>query len=97
MGRTLPESPNTITGTATQNTITGTVLDAIYDLPVMQKYDTSPATAEFSKVIDSLASGKAPGSDGSPPEILKSRKFELRKSLLELLCLCWGKGCVPQT
>ena len=43
----------------------------------------------------SLASGKAPGGDGIPPDLLKHSKTTLLHSLHILLCQCW-QGAVPQ-
>ena len=75
---------------------TDTALDATPDLPVMEELDTPPTREELSKAIDSLACGKAPGSDGIPSEVLKSGKEALIQPLHELLCLCWEEGYVPQ-
>ena len=50
-----------------QNVVTTAALDAIECLPVMEELDTEPTTEELNKTINSLASGKAPGSDGIPP------------------------------
>ena len=81
---------------ATQNNVTDTALDAIPDLPVMEELDTEPTLEELGKAIDCLACGKAPGSDGIPPEILKSGKPALLQPLHTLLCLCWKQGYIPQ-
>ncbi len=56
---------------ATQNIVTDTAMDAVPDLPVMEELDIPPTLEELSKAIDCLACGKAPGSDGIPPEALK--------------------------
>jgi len=50
-----------------QNVVTTAAFDAIECLPVMEELDTEPTTEELNKTINSLASGKAPGSDGIPP------------------------------
>jgi hypothetical protein len=57
---------------ATRNIVTDNALNVIQDLPVMTKLDSPPTMEELSKAIDCLACGKAPGSDGIPPEVLKS-------------------------
>lgn len=46
--------------------------------------------------MDRLSNGKAPGSDGIAPEVLKKSKPVLLQKLHELLCLCWESGSVPQ-
>jgi hypothetical protein len=59
---------------ATQNVVTDTALNAIPDLTVMEELDNPPSLEELRKAIDCLACGKAPGSDGIPPEVLKNGK-----------------------
>ena len=81
---------------ATQNVITDAALAAIPDLPVMEKLDTPPTEEELSKAINSLASGKSPGSDSIPAEVLKSGKPALLEPLQILLCRCWEEGYIPQ-
>ncbi len=81
---------------ATQNIVTDTAMDAVPDLPVMEELDIPPTLEELSKAIDCLACGKAPGSDGIPPEALKNGKPALLQPLHELLCLCWDQGYIPQ-
>ena len=73
-----------------------TALDAVKCLPTMEELDTEPSLEELSKAIDSLASGKAPGSDRIPPDLLKHCKTTLLHCLLVLLCQCWQEGAVPQ-
>ncbi|GFO17244.1 histone-lysine N-methyltransferase SETMAR [Plakobranchus ocellatus] len=51
-------------------------------LPVMQELDDPPTIEELSKAIDLLASGKASGNDGIPPEIINAGK---QSGLLEHL------------
>ena len=45
-------------------------LDVIDCLPTMDELDSEPLVEELSKAIDSLASGKAPGNDGIPPQTI---------------------------
>ena len=49
------------------------------------------------ELIDSLDCGKAPGSDGIPPEVVKAGKHTtLPDHLFELLLQCWEEGSVLQ-
>ncbi|KAI8517538.1 hypothetical protein Bbelb_035550 [Branchiostoma belcheri] len=43
-----------------------------------------------------MKSGKAPGSDGIPPELLKLDVPILKEHLLDLLLSCWREGRIPQ-
>ena len=51
---------------------------------------------ELDKAVDALSNGKAPGSDGIPPEVITSGKPVPLALLHEVLCLCWKGGAVPQ-
>lgn len=51
--------------------------------------------AEFSKAINSLASGKAPGSDGIP-DLINHCKTTLLLLLHKVLSQCWKEGTVTQ-
>ena len=79
-----------------ENVMSPTALDAVECLPVMKELDAEPTVGELSKAIDSLASGKAPGSDGILPALIKHCKTTLLQALHELLCQCWKEGAVPQ-
>ena len=79
-----------------ENTISQEALDSIEDLPVLEELDAEPTLEELSKAINALASGKAPGEDGIPPDVIKCGKTALLEPLHELLCLCWREGEVPQ-
>ena len=76
--------------------MSSSALGAVECLPAMEELDTEPTLEELSKAIDSLASGKAPGSDGIPPDLLKHYRTTLLHSLHVLLCQCWQEGAVPQ-
>ena len=78
-----------------ENTVTPSALDAIRCMPIMQELDAEPTMDELSKVIDSLAAGKAPGSNNIPPD-LKYCKTTLLHPLHEVLCQCWREGAVLQ-
>ena len=81
---------------ATQNVITDAALAAIPDIPVMEELDTPPTEEDLSKAINSLASGKSPGSDSIPAEVLKSGEPALLEPLRKLLCRCREEGYIPQ-
>ena len=49
-----------------ENIVSLSALDAVECLQTMEELDTEPTLEELSKAIDSLAFGKAPGSDGIP-------------------------------
>ncbi len=80
-----------------ENIVTDTGLESITPLPEMEELDALPTIDELNKAIDSLARGKAPGSDGIPPEVIKAgQKSVLLDRLHELLLQCWEEGTVPQ-
>ena len=62
----------------------------------MPKLDKVPSIEELSKAIDRLPSGKTPGKDSIPAEVIKSSKSTLLVSLHKLLTQCWKEGSVPQ-
>ncbi|XP_038059300.1 craniofacial development protein 2-like [Patiria miniata] len=79
-----------------ENLVSTEALDAVQRLPTMDNLDQEPTMEEVEKALDALSSGKAPGGDGIPPEVLKCGKGTLIKELHELLCQCWTEGSVPQ-
>nr|XP_054771645.1 uncharacterized protein LOC129279571 [Lytechinus pictus] len=71
-------------------------VESIESLPVMEDLDTVPSLEELTKAVNSLTSGKAPGKDGIPPDLIKAGKdTDLLRHLHELLCQCWKEGTIP--
>ena len=81
---------------ARENVVTEDALKAIECLPELEELNREPTIDELSEALDSLASGKAPGKDGIPAEVLKCCKETLITELHEIICLCWSEGEVPQ-
>lgn len=79
-----------------ENLVSVEALDAIECLPIMEDLDLEPTVEEVEKSVDSFSSGKAPGDDGIPPEVLKCARGTLKSELHELVCQCWREGSVPQ-
>ena len=73
-----------------------TVLHSHCIAHVLEELHSEPTLEELSTAIDVLASAKAPGEDGIPPEVIKCGKPALLEPLHKLLCLCWREGKVPQ-
>ena len=71
-------------------------IDAIECLPTMDELDSEPLVEELYNAIHLLASGKAPGNDRIPPDLIKHRKTTILLQLHEFLCQCWQEGAVPQ-
>ena len=76
--------------------MTQQTLEAIDPLPVLDELDVETTLEELSKAIDSMSCGKAPGSDGIPPDLIRHCKTTLLQPLHETLCQCWIEGSVPQ-
>ena len=65
-------------------------------LSIMEELDSEPTLEEINQALDQLSSGKAPGKDSIPDEVIKCAKGTLLKELHEILCQCWREGEVPQ-
>ena len=81
---------------STETSITAEALQSIETLPCMSELDNLPTKKELSDALDCMTSGKAPGMDGIPPELLKCGKDVLIDELHDLLCNCWNGDGVPQ-
>ena len=73
-----------------------TILDEIPQWETNSKLNDQPTLEEVEKSIKQLASGKAPGADGIPPDVYKHGGISVRKQLLSLYEQCWAEGLVPQ-
>ena len=71
-------------------------LNAIEALPTLDHLDTLPTITEVKCAINELASGKAPGKDGIPIEVIRSGQDTLTLQIHQLIELCWREGQVPQ-
>ena len=81
---------------ARENVGTEDALNATECLPELEELDRELTIDELSEALDSLASGKVPGRDGIPAEVLQCCEETLITELHEILCLCWSEGEVPQ-
>ena len=79
-----------------ENTISDATLEAVERLPVIKEIDETPSLEELSQAIDSLPTGKAPGLDVIPTEVVRSAKEQLLEYLHALVCQCWEEGDYPQ-
>lgn len=80
-----------------ENQVTREAAESLEFMPVMPELDNIPTEVELLKAIDALPVGKAPGSDGIPPEVIKAAKTSsLFSRLHELLVLCWKETAFPQ-
>ena len=79
-----------------KTTVTTPALESVSQLPILVELDDVPSMTDLSKAIDKLTSGKAPGNDGIPPDLIKCCKSCLLPALHDLLTQCWSEGSVPQ-
>ena len=78
------------------DTVSPAALDAIECLPTLDELDLDRLVEELSKAIDILASGKAPGNNGIPTDLIEHGKTTLLLPLHDVLCQCWQEGAAPQ-
>ncbi|XP_071941032.1 uncharacterized protein [Antedon mediterranea] len=71
-------------------------LKNVQNLPTMLELDAYPTMDEVRSAVKQLSSGKAPGDDGIPTEIIKAGGLTLIHHLHELISLCWSLGKLPQ-
>ncbi|KXJ06125.1 hypothetical protein AC249_AIPGENE16751 [Exaiptasia diaphana] len=73
-----------------ENMVTMEALNSVEQLPVMLELDKEPTMEELNEALKKLSSGKAPGKDGIPAEVLKcSTSTSLQSELHELRRMRW--------
>ena len=78
------------------NVVSEEALMAVESLSTMNELDSEPTLDEINQALEEFFSGKAPGNDGIPVEVIRCAKGTLLKELHEILCQCWREGEVPQ-
>ena len=61
------------------NVVSDEALMAMESLSIMDELDSEPTLEDFNQALDQLSSGKAPGNDGIPVEVIKCAKGTLLK------------------
>ena len=79
-----------------QSNFDSQVLDEIPQCPVADHLDAVPSREEVVLAIKQLATGKAPGIDGIPAEVLKCGGDCMILHLTELYGMIWAEQSVPQ-
>ena len=77
------------------NVVSEEALMAMESLSTMNELDSAATLEEINQALYQLSSGKAPGNDGIPVEVIKCAKGTLLMELHEILCQCWREGEVP--
>ena len=72
------------------------LLDEIPQWDMNMSLVTLPTLEEILGCIKQITSGKAPGSDGIPPDIFKHGGTAIAEELLKLFTQIWKEGGVPQ-
>ena len=68
------------------NVVSAEARMAMESLSIMDELDSEPTLENINQALDKLYSGKAPGNDGIPVEVIKCAKGTLLKELHEILC-----------
>ncbi|XP_063590147.1 uncharacterized protein LOC134767028 [Penaeus indicus] len=74
--------------------ISAAALEATPNLDVMMELDQIPTIEELVIALSHTPSGKSPGADGIPADLLKC-DASLLPHLYELLCKCWHDAAFP--
>ena len=59
---------------STKSVVDLEALNGVEYLPIMHKWDNEPNICELEAALAEVATGKASGADGIPPEVLKCLK-----------------------
>ena len=78
------------------NVVSEEALMAMESLPIMDELDSKPTLQDINQALDQLSSGKAPGNDSIPVEVIKWAKETLLKKQHEIPSIFWREGEVPQ-
>ena len=81
---------------STNTTVSDKALEAFPQASPFSFLDAEPTLQDVAEAIDSQQSGKAPGQDCIPPDIIKCGKEVFIGPLHTLFCKCWEEGNVPQ-
>ena len=64
--------------------------------PVREELCSEFTMEELEKALSDTSSGKSPGQDGIPADVLKHGGTTLKRELLNLFSDCWQNECLPQ-
>jgi hypothetical protein len=79
-----------------KNSVADSVLNEIEELQVIPELDEKPNIDKLKRAIKGMPTGKAPGNDGIPAEVIKCGDNALLCHLHEHICQCWDEGAIPQ-
>ena len=71
-------------------------VNLVEQLPIVQELEDMPTLSEVSDAIKKLNSGKSPGLDGIPAEILKACGNRMAELVHDLIQRCWRTESVPK-
>ena len=79
-----------------ENVVTEEALNAIKCFHVLEELDSDPSLEDLNKAVASPSSGRAPGNESIPAEVLKCCKGNIISELHQILCPCWREDEVPK-
>lgn len=78
------------------NPVQPNFIENLQPSPVVRELDESPTLIEVINAVNHLKSGKSPGLDGIPPEVMKCGGYLLKCQLHQLIVQIWDEALVPQ-